>query len=142
MYLLDTNIISEMMKPPSRRNAMVEEWLRAIPNKQIFTSAVNLAEIRYGACLTPAPRRTELIRQLEIMETQIFKDRVLSFGRGTALYYGQAAANRMKARNAKPNIDTFIASIAIEHDMVLVTRNISDFEATGVRYINPFEAGA
>jgi predicted nucleic acid-binding protein len=132
MYLLDTNIISELRRP--RPHTGLVAWLSGIAPEQIFISAVTLGELQAGV----ENARRQDTRRAEIIETWID---------GVAASYDvlpmDAGAFRCWARlmHGKPAdliADAMIAATAVVHDLTVVTRNLRDFERLGVPALNPF----
>jgi len=136
--LLDTNILSELMRP--RPFPAVMEWLDTQPVDQLFTSAVTLAEIELGIALLPEGRRkADLYFAARKMFTE-FTDRCLPFNDLAAQQYGQLVAARIAIGRPISVEDAQIAAIAIAHKLPVVTRNIKDFNSIDhLKLINPWE---
>jgi predicted nucleic acid-binding protein len=132
-YLLDTNVVSEVRKP--RPNQGVTDFLRSASPASVFLSALTIGELDKGV---EAKRRNdpEKARQLanwvEIIENH-FADRIIPVDSMIARRWGILSAAR-----SCPVIDTLIAATALERNLVLVTRNGSDVELTGVELLNPW----
>lgn len=136
--LLDTNVVSELMRPMS--SPAVLNWISKQPALHLYTSSITVAEILYGIEVLPhGQRRRELLEGAERMLTKVFAGRILAFDEAAARSFSQIAAHRR--RNGRPiaEMDAQIAAIASVHDALLATRNTSDFEQCGVRLINPWE---
>ena len=135
MYLIDTNVISEVAKG-RRCDPRVADWYRRVRDDELFLSALVVGELRQGIeRLRPRnPRRAgALERWLEELLSS-FGDRVLPIDAKVAQNWG-----RMNARQTFPVIDSLLAATAEAHGLVLVTRNLRDIERSGVRCLNPFE---
>ena len=137
MYLLDTNVLSELRK--QRRGLAdknVIQWVTAQSPATLYLSAITILELEVGA--RQIARRDlaqgEHLRQW--METQVlrtFAGRILSIDSAVAQ---QCAA--LSVPDPRPKWDSLIAATALVHGMTVVTRNVSDFEPTGVRIVNPW----
>jgi predicted nucleic acid-binding protein len=137
MILLDTNILSELMRPaPATR---VEHWLGAQPSASLFISAVTEAELRLGLALLPdGKRRDQLAGAMEAMLAEDFAGRILPFDSAAAIAYARLAADRRKIGRPIAQFDAQIASIARSRNAALATRNVDDFEGCGIELINPW----
>lgn len=137
MILVDTNVWSELTKPA--KNPAVDRWLRTNTPDLVLSSIV-VAEIRFGIELPKAAgRRTALETWLAGLESR-FADRLLSFDRASAHAFGLIAAKRRADLEEAKILDMQIAAQAIAHRMDIATRNIRDFEWTGVTVIDPWKA--
>ena len=136
-FLLDTSVVSEWVKP--RPDAGVADWLAQADEDRIFISAVTLAEIRYGIERMPAGiRRDRLEAWLTDDLPQRFDARVLPVDTGVGDRWGRVMARGQAAGRPVAVMDAFIAATAERHDLVLATRNVSDFEVLGIRLVNPW----
>lgn len=136
MYLLDTNVMSELRKPAVRRNLGVTDWIRSIDVRETYISAITLYELELGVRRKERkdPAQGELLRAwLDGAVRPQFENRILSFDERVAL-----EAARLHVPDQQPLADSFIAATALVHGFSLVTRNIKDFKAMGVKLINPF----
>jgi predicted nucleic acid-binding protein len=137
MILLDTNIVSELMKP--RPNHAVEAWLAKHPLTSFFLSSPSEAELRYGLAILPAGRRRgNLEAALEAMLVEAFADRILPFDSVAAISYAEIAASRRNAGRPISQFDAQIAAIAKSRGASLATRNIADFTGCRVDLIDPW----
>ena len=137
MIILDTNVVSELMRPIS--SAAVLNWMSNQDAQELHTSAVTLAEILYGIELLPGGRRrTDLLAGAEKMFTIVLANRILGFEDRAARAYAQIASARRKAGKPMADFDAQIAAIAQVHGAALATRNTADFKGCGVRLINPW----
>ncbi|MGH7987161.1 MAG: type II toxin-antitoxin system VapC family toxin [Candidatus Binataceae bacterium] len=135
MYLIDTNVISEVSKG-RRCNPNVAMWYRAGRDNELFLSVLVFGEIRQGIeRLRPRnPRQPAAVENWleEIIDS--YGERVLRIDERVAQIWG-----RLSAREALPVVDSLLAATAEAHGLTLVTRNLKDIERSGVRCLNPFE---
>jgi predicted nucleic acid-binding protein len=137
-FLLDTNIPSETVRP--RPEPKVQAWLAAQPLDTLFISAVSFGELRKGIALrTPGQRRTELETWIEGDLLHLFSGRTLSVTRSIAERWGALDAEQQRAGRPINIADGMIAATALEHDLILVTRNVKDFASLSVRLFNPWD---
>ena len=141
MILLDTNILSELMRPVPEKG--VEQWLADQPDASVFISAITEAELRYGvALLPPGKRQSALTAAIEDMLGEDFTGRILPFDSAAAVAFAEIAANRRQAGRPIAQADAQIAAIARSRGAALATRNVPDFEGCGIELVNPWtEAG-
>jgi predicted nucleic acid-binding protein len=134
-YLVDTNILSELRrKQPDTR---VADWFAARPPTTLYLSVLTLGEIRKGiAAAMPPVRRQALSDWLETDLPAYFAGRILPVDAAVAQRWGRLLAD---AGRSLPAIDSLLAATAIEHDLVLVTRNVKDFVGLPVDLFNPWE---
>jgi len=138
MIVVDTNVISEVMRP--RPSPSVLNWLNAQDGNQLCITTVTLAEIGYGLRILPVgQRRWQLHSRFEKFIAQAFEERVLDFTATAARAYAEIMAHRKEVGRPMSLPDGQIASIAHAHGFALATRNIKDFEDCGLELINPFE---
>lgn len=139
-FLLDTNVISESARP--RPDAGVMGWLETADEENLFLSVVSLAELRHGIeRLDDGRREAALDVWLTEQLSPRFEDRLLLVDPGTADEWGRVVAQTQAAGRPIGAMDAFLAAHALQHELVLVTRNVSDFEAAGVRLFNPWTEG-
>ncbi len=139
MILLDTNVISELAR--FSPEPAVENFLRLQPPESVFTSAVCEAEIRYGlARLAPGRRREDLTRRVLQFLADAFPGQILPFDSACAALYGEIRANREAAGRSITVADGMIAATARMHGAALATRNLADFEGSGIELVNPWMA--
>jgi len=135
MYLIDTNVISEVRKG-RRCDANVAAWYRATRDDELFLSVLVIGEIRQGIERL-RPRNARRAAALEKWLDEIlgsFEERVLPIGERVAQAWG-----RLNARETLPVVDSLLAATAEAHGLTLVTRNVKDIARSGVRSLNPFE---
>ena len=139
MILLDTNVLSELMRPAP--DLAVEQWLAAQPDASLFISAITEAELRYGAALLPGgKRRSALTAEIDGMLEEDFDGRILPFDRLAAQAFAAIAADRRQAGRPISQADAQIAAIARSRGGALATRNVQDFDGCGIEVINPWSA--
>ncbi|MFT4060417.1 MAG: type II toxin-antitoxin system VapC family toxin [Legionella sp.] len=135
-YLLDTNVISELVKPTP--NERVLRWIDGINSDQLYLSVISIGEIRKGVAKILDPRRQEKISQwLEVELPDYFEERILNINLTIADMWGQ-----LQSKNKGymlPAIDGLIAATAQVHNLTLVTRNTKDFNQVSINIINPWE---
>ena len=138
MILLDTNVVSELMRP--RPAAAVLDWFAARDAAQLFLSAVSEAELRAGAAiLPPGRRRDDLTAVIDTMIAADFAGRLLAFDSAAAKAYAVIAASRRAAGRPIAEADCQIAAIARAHGAEVATRNTGDFEGCGVGIVDPWQ---
>ena len=137
MIVLDTNIVSEVMKvSPSK---WVIEWLNAQESSSLFLSTVTIGEIEFGLRVLPdGQRRRSLKERFEQFVSQAFTQRVLDYDESAARTYGEVMGYRRELGRPLSVPDGHIASIARAHGFAVATRNVSDFEECGIELINPW----
>ena len=137
MILLDTNVVSEPLRPAPE--ARVIEWIDAQPLETLFLSAITVAELRAGVALLPAgKRRTGLQQNLEKRVLPLFAGRVLPFDLACTQAYAVLLATARKARLAIATADGYIAAIAAANGFTVATRDTGPFQAAGVAVIDPW----
>lgn len=139
MILLDTNVISELMRTEPAQ--IVLDWFGQHDACDLFISAVTEAELRTGVAILPeGQRRDRLQAAIDAMIDQDFQGRVLPFDSLAAKAYAEIAAQRRAAGRPIAEADCQIAAIARATDAPIATRNVKDFDGCGVRVINPWNA--
>ena len=136
MFLLDTNVISEVRKG-LRCDAGVSNWYAGVIERDLYLSTLVLGEIRRGVELSRRRRDYQQADRLEIWLQTVtggFAERVLPVNAEVADTWGRLCAVR-----PIPVIDGLLAATALTFDLVLVTRNISDVQGLGAQLLNPFE---
>lgn len=139
MILLDTNILSELMK--ASPNADVIAWLNQQSEAMLFISSVTQAEIELGIALLPDGKRKEALAAEATITFEEFTGRCLVFDTLAASQYGAIAAQRRKIGRPIAVEDAMIAAIALVHGLQLATRNTKDFEhIPELIFINPWDS--
>jgi toxin FitB len=125
-FLLDTNAVSEWVKP--RPNPGVIDWMEMADEDRIFISVISLAELRYGVeRMAAARRRSQLERWLQDELPLRFESRVLPVDNTVAEAWGRTVSRAEAAGRPIGAMDAFLAATAETHQLTLVTRNVSDF---------------
>ncbi|HKY38694.1 MAG TPA: type II toxin-antitoxin system VapC family toxin [Polyangiaceae bacterium] len=138
MIVVDTNVLSELMRPKPAPS--VVEWVGEQAATSLYTTTITQAEVLYGILLLPAgKRRTELLGAAEAMFREDFGARVLPFGTEAAALYARIAADRRRAGRPISHFDAQISAIARACGARVATRNVADFENCGVQLLNPWE---
>ena len=137
MFLLDTNVISELRQGKPMQNAQVMAWANGQVFDRFFLSAITILELEKGvqALEHKQPPQGQALRRWLDGVTDVFDGRTIPFSasmakRCAALHFPNALSER----------DAMIAATALEHRFTVVTRNLKDFQSTGVQLLNPWEA--
>ena len=136
MIVLDTNVLSETMRP--RPEPVVVDWLRAQAVESVATTVVSESELRLGALrLDPGARRDRL---LALIDTQMrsFGPRLLPIDLDVPRRYAELLSRRLANGRPMTMSDALIAAICLQHGSSLATRNTRDFEGCGIALINPW----
>ncbi|AQT61885.1 type II toxin-antitoxin system VapC family toxin [Cellvibrio sp. PSBB023] len=137
MYLLDTNVVSELRKVyPGKAHPNVKNWFSSIDGADVFLSVITLQELEIGVLLLERKdsRQGEILRAwVEGYVIPTFNENLLDVSREIAL-----ASARYYIPNPRPARDALIAATAEVHKMTIVTRNTADFEGLGVKILNPW----
>jgi len=137
MIILDTNVLSELMRPSPSDDVVA--WLSGQPQQSLFTTTVTEAEIRYGLALLPSgARRDALESAAEGLFAEDLAGRVLPFDRSAAAAYALIAADRRAAGRPIAQLDAQIAAIARSRRAGVATRNVTDFSGCGVHVLDPW----
>ena len=138
MYLLDTNIISEIMKTHPSEKVMT--WACHQAPSQLFISTITIAEISYGLSVLPeGHRRNNLEKAFNQTISEGFDHRILSFNEKSAYLYSKLMSHRKQIGKPMSILDGQIAAIASDNALVLVTRNTRDFSDCGLTVFDPFK---
>lgn len=137
-FLLDTNIVSEIRLP--RGSEAVKRRISLIAPDSIFLSSIVFAELTKGVLRLPkGARKRDLLAWLGRLES-VYGDRILPFDREGGRLWGKLAADSEGRGIRLGVLDGQIAATAIQHGMVLATRNLKHFEATGAQFWSPWES--
>ena len=136
-FLLDTNVLSELIKP--RPEPKVTRWLESVDQALLYLSVMTLGEVRKGvAALQSGSRRVALEAWLETRLRPRFSGRILPIDEGVADRWGMLAAAAAGRDAPLPVIDGLLAATALQFNLTLVTRDTSGLAATGVAVFNPW----
>jgi predicted nucleic acid-binding protein len=135
MYLLDTNVISELRQGKPRQSASVRAWAAGVAAGQLYLSAISILELEKGVMLLErrTPPQGSALRAWLGATVRAFEGRILPFTGNTA-----ALCATLHIPDPRPERDAMIAASALEHRMTLVTRNTSDFAHMGLQLLDPF----
>jgi toxin FitB len=133
-YLIDTNVLSELRRKAP--DARVLDWFSQRPTGTLYLSVLTLGEIRKGVeALSDPPRRLALLDWLETELPAFFVGRILPIDAAVADRWGRMVA---QAGRPLPAIDSLLAATALQHGLILVTRNLRDVKGLGVQVVNPW----
>ena len=139
-FLLDTNVLSEFNRR-GEPDQHVRRWLEAADTESLYASVVTFGEIRLGIELLPASkRRSQLQEWLERDLREWFEGRILPVDERIADRWGLLRAQAQSKGRPLSVVDAFIAASALEHNLTLVSRNVSDFPVEGLPLLNPWES--
>ncbi|MBJ7415898.1 MAG: type II toxin-antitoxin system VapC family toxin [Niveispirillum sp.] len=137
MFVLDTNVISELMRPAG--SDRVFNWISRQSPALLFTTSVTQAEIFFGLSIMPDGRRKDLLmKAAQTMFVQDFAERILPFDMASSLVYADIRSRRQQTGAPISVFDAQIAAITKLYSATLVTRNIPDFRDCDITLINPW----
>ncbi len=140
MFLLDTNVVSELMRDAPTLEVL--SWMDAVPTRRLFVTSITGAEILTGIAILPeGARRRGLAEAVVRTLDGLFAGRVLSFDSGAARAYAEIVAACRAAGRPVSQLDCQIAAIAHSQRMIVATRNVRDFMNTGIDVIDPWATG-
>lgn len=137
MIVLDTNVISEGLKP--QPDQALQTWLDAQPAETLYLTSVTLAELWFGIGVMPAGRRKTALETAVEGLGSLFAGRVLVFDTSAARCYADRAVRARANGLGLPTPDGYIAAIAAAHGYAVATRDTAPFKAAGVEVLNPWE---
>ena len=137
MIVLDTNVVSEAMKPEP--HPAVRAWLNDQAAETLYLSSVTLAELLFGIAALPAGKRKDMLAQTLDGLLGLFRDRVLPFDTDAARHYATLAVTARTGGRGFPTPDGYIAAISAARGFIVATRDTAPFEAVGVSVINPWK---
>ena len=136
-YLLDTNVVSETER--KRPDSHVLKWLDRVDSGNVYLSALTIGEIKKGvAKLASGKRKAHIQNWLEDVR-QHFAGRILPMTENTFSVWGQMYGSLEKRGIVRPILDSLFEASALEHDLILVTRNVRNFQHSSVTILNPWE---
>jgi hypothetical protein len=139
MIIIDTNIISEMMKPSPV--TAVLNWFNEQEAMSLYLTTITIGEIGYGIRALPDGKRRRLLAEgFEALVKVAFQNRILGFDEASARRYGDIMGSRKEMGYPLASLDGQIIAIALANTFAVATRNIRDFEYCGLTIINPFDA--
>ena len=139
MIVLDTNVISELIR--ATPDPGVRAWVNSRPSTQVATTAITAGELHYGVARLPVgQRRQQLAVAVSALLNDALRGRILPFDERAARRYADVIIGREHAGRPIGVPDAQIAAICRELGAVLATRNIEDFEETGVELVDPWQA--
>jgi predicted nucleic acid-binding protein len=137
MIILDTNVVSEFMRPSASPRVSIS--ISRYPADELHSTSITLAEILYGIEALPAgKRKSELLAGANQLFKVVLLDRILPFDDLAAEAFAGIAAKRRRRGRPIAQLNAQIAAIASVHDAVLATRNTADFQGCGIRLLNPW----
>ena len=137
MIVVDTNVVSELMRPSPA--PQVREWVTAQRPDQLCTTAVTVAEIRYGLERLPGGRRKDSLLTTATEVFAAFSEFVQPFDADAAIWYATIVAHRDRLGLPIDGFDAQIAAICRTRGAALATRNAKDFRETGIDVIDPWQ---
>lgn len=138
MIILDTNVVSELMR--SEPASQVANWIRDRDRRELRTTVVTLAEIRYGIARLPDGRRKQVLLAAADDIFSVFEDQILQVDTAAAEHYAVVASTRERAGKPIAGMDALIAAVCRSRNAALATRNVTDFDGTGIEIIDPWLA--
>lgn len=139
MIILDTNVVSELMR--SEPAPGVASWVRDRDRRELRTTAITLAEIRYGIARLPDGRRKQVLLAAADEIFSAFSDQVLPVDTAAAEHYAVIASSRERTGKPIAGFDALIGAVCRSQGAALATRNVSDFDGTGIEVIDPWHQG-
>lgn len=136
MIVLDTNVVSEAMRPEPTPEVVA--WLNAQAAETLYLSSVTLAELLFGIGALPAGKRKDRLTSALERLLGLFPGRVLPFDQEAARLYAEMAVAARAAGRPMPMADGYIAATASAHGFAVATRNVTDFSDTGLEPIDPW----
>lgn len=138
MIVLDTNVLSEAMKPAP--DAAVQAWFNAQAPDTLYLTSITVAEIGFGIACLPAGRRQDLLARRFEGLLRMFKDRILPFDMDAARAHAELAAMARRAGRGFLTPDGYIAAIAASCGFLVASRDVTPYLAAALTVINPWQA--
>ena len=136
MIVLDTNVVSEAMKPEPQQ--VVRDWLNNQAAETLYLSSVTLAELLFGIAALSAGKRKDMLALALDGLMGLFRDRVLPFDIDAARHYAELAVKAKTSGRSFLTADGYIAAIAVSRGFIVASRDMAPFAAAGVTVINPW----
>ncbi len=137
MIVLDTNVVSEAMKPAP--DAAVRAWMNDQAAETLYLTTVTLAELLFGIAALPAGKRKEMLALTLDGLMGLFRDRVLPFDTDAARRYAELAVTAKASGRGFPTPDGYIAAIAASRGFLVASRDTAPYESAGASVINPWD---
>ncbi len=138
MIMLDTNVISESLRPAPESRVL--EWINTQAIETLYLSAISVAELRFGAALLPSGRRKDKLQnRLEDKLLPLFAGRILPLDVAVTKTYAELMSQARMAGQSISTADGYIAATAAANGMIIATRDTNPFAAAGLEVINPWE---
>ena len=137
MIVLDTNVVSEAMKPEPHPS--VRAWLNHQAAETLYLSSVTLAELLFGIAALPAGKRRDMLAKALDGLMGLFRDRVLPFDIDAARRYADLAVMAKTHGRGFPTPDGYIAAIAASRGFIVASRHSAPYDAVGIPVINPWK---
>ncbi|QJQ00907.1 type II toxin-antitoxin system VapC family toxin [Herbaspirillum rubrisubalbicans] len=138
MIVLDTNVVSEAMKPEP--HARVRAWLNEQAPETLYLTSVTMAEMLFGIASLPTGKRRELLARRVDAVLRMFKDRILPFDTDAARAHAELAVKARCAGRGFPTPDGYIAAIAVSCGFIVASRDLAPYVAADLAVINPWQA--
>jgi toxin FitB len=138
MIVVDTNVASELMRPSP--SSVVRDWVISRASGELYTTAITVAEIRYGLERMAEGRRRDRLRTAAEEVFTAFSDYILPFDADAAAHYALVVARREGMGLPIEGFDAQIAAICRTRGAALATRNVKDFLETGIDVVDPWES--
>jgi predicted nucleic acid-binding protein len=138
MIILDTNVVSDLMRPEPA--SQVATWVRGRDRRELCMTSITLAEIRYGIARLPEGRRKQVLLDTADDIFRAFSDQTLPVDAAAAEQYAIIASARERAGKPIPGFDALIAAVCRSRGAALATRSQPDFDGTGIEIIDPWSA--
>jgi toxin FitB len=136
VIIIDTNVVSELMRPEPA--PQVASWVRDRDRRELRTTAITVAEVRCGIYRLPDGRRKQVLLAAADDVFEAFADQVLPFDAAAADQYAIIASSRERAGKPIAGFAALIAAVCRAHGALLATRNVSDFDGTGIEIVDPW----
>jgi predicted nucleic acid-binding protein len=138
-FLLDTNVLSEFNRR-GEPDPLVKQWLEAADTDSLYASVLTFGEIRLGVeLLAPGKRRTQLEQWLDRDLPEWFEGRILPVDQAIADRWGLLRAQAQLKGRPVSVVDALLAATALQYDLTIVSRNVSDFSVVGLAVLNPWD---